>query len=82
MRRFLKDYLGEPMGDPGEMDLSPNIHALMRRHLDDDANFLGDLDLPLQIVAAKQRRGTLQKLLSDIGDASFFSEENFDDEEA
>ena len=85
MRRFLKDYLGEPMGDPGEkLDLSPDIHALMRRHLDDDANFLGDLDLPLQIVAAKRkrRRGTLQKLLSDIGDASFFSEEYFDDEEA
>ena len=82
VRRFLNHYLREPIGEPGKMDLSPGIHALMHKHLGDDADFLGDLDLPLQIVAVKRRRDTLQELLSDLSNASAFSEEYFDDEEA
>ena len=37
------------------MDLSSDIYALVEAHLGDRACFLGDLDLPLQIVAHGRR---------------------------
>jgi hypothetical protein len=33
------------------MDLSPEVYGLVRELIGDDADFLGDLDLPIQLRA-------------------------------
>ncbi|SDE48390.1 sacsin N-terminal ATP-binding-like domain-containing protein [Ruegeria marina] len=82
VRRLFNDYLDKTIGDFGQMDLSPKIYTIIQDHLGDDADFLCDLDLPLQIVTDERRSNTLQEILSGLGDASAFSAENDNDEEA
>lgn len=50
LRRLFEDWPHNPIGQRGYlMDLSPEIHAFVADHLGQDAAFLGDLDLPLQL---------------------------------
>ena len=41
--------LGYDLGEKGNMDCSPEIFEVVSDHIEDDAIFLGDLDLPLQL---------------------------------
>ena len=50
LRRLFEERLAKPLGKRGHMDLSPDIYDFVASHLGwDDALFLGDLDLPLQL---------------------------------
>lgn len=49
LRRLFAERLGHPLGERGDMDRSPEIHQFVTDHLGPDADFLGDLDLPLQL---------------------------------
>lgn len=81
LRRLFQKHLGYDLGDSGNMDLSPNIYRFVAKHLGDGANFFGDLDLPLQIVAGGRRDDVLQDLFSRAEIDSLFSEDFLDDDE-
>ena len=49
LRRLFAERLGHPLGERGDMNLSPRIHDFVVKHLGSDAALLGDLDLPLQL---------------------------------
>jgi hypothetical protein len=49
LRRMFGERFGHPLGERGDMDLSPHIYGFVDKHLGPDAAFLGDLDLPLQL---------------------------------
>lgn len=66
LRALLSEHLGFDLGLEAKMDLSAEIHAFVKSHIGDRACFLGDLDLPLQIVAHGHRDDVLQGLLQGI----------------
>jgi hypothetical protein len=50
VRRLFAERLRYPLGERGNMDLSPEIHLFVVDHLrQKDATFMGDFDLPLQL---------------------------------
>ncbi len=49
LRRLFAERLRYPLGERGDMDLSPKIYHFVADHLGPDVDFLGDLDLPLQL---------------------------------
>jgi hypothetical protein len=55
MRRLFTEKLGHPLEDSASMDSAPTIHRIVTKYLGDRADFLGDLDLPLQILADGRR---------------------------
>lgn len=55
LRTLFWEKLGCSLDDTATMDLSPDIFGFVQQHLNDRADFLGDLDLPLQIVADGRR---------------------------
>jgi len=63
------------------MDLSPKVHAYVKDHIGDRANFLGDLDLPLQIVAHGRRDNVLHDLLHRHTLFDFDNDSPVDDDE-
>jgi hypothetical protein len=63
------------------MDLSAEIHAFVKSHIGDRACFLGDLDLPLQIVAQGRRDDVLQNLLQGIAPFGIGKDTLIDDNE-
>jgi hypothetical protein len=63
VRALFSRHLGIDLGPEARMDLSSVIYAHVRDHIGDRANFLGDLDLPLQIVAHGRRDDVLHDLL-------------------
>ena len=63
LRALFSEHLGFDLGLEAKMDLSAEIHAFVKSHIGDRACFLGDLDLPLQIVAHGRRYDVLQDLL-------------------
>ncbi|MGL3210965.1 hypothetical protein [Bradyrhizobium sp. BR 1433] len=69
LRALFSRHLGIDLGPEAKMDLSRDIHARVEAHIGDRACFLGDLDLPLQIVAHGRRDDVLQSLLE--GPTSF-----------
>ncbi len=63
------------------MDLSSEIHAHVKSHIGDRADFLGDLDLPLQIVANGRRDDVLHDLLHGRTPFDFNTNTPIDDDE-
>jgi len=63
VRALFSKHLGIDLGPEAKMDLSSDIHALVEAHIGHRACFLGDLDLPLQIVTHGRRDDVLQALL-------------------
>ena len=53
LRGLFAEQLAFPLGDKASMDLSRDIFAFVQGHLKGRANFLGDLDLPFQVLADK-----------------------------
>lgn len=49
VRRLFAERLGHSLGERGSMDMSPDVHRFVVDYLGPDADFLGDLDLPLQL---------------------------------
>jgi hypothetical protein len=77
---FLK-HLGIDLGPEAKMDLSSDIYALVEARVGDRACFLGDLDLPLQIVAHGRRDDVLHGLLHGSGSFDFDTDTIDDDED-
>lgn len=63
VRRLLTEQLCLSIDDRSDMDLAPEIYEIVRSHLDDLADFGGDFDLPLQIIADQSWAGELDGLL-------------------
>ncbi|ESR26344.1 sacsin N-terminal ATP-binding-like domain-containing protein [Lutibaculum baratangense] len=75
LRRLFEMRLGEPLGERADMDLAPFVHESIRAYLGDRADFLGDLDLPLQILAVRETiggepspSGTVREHVRDVED--------------
>jgi hypothetical protein len=66
LRALFSEHLGFDLGLEAKMDLSAEIQAFVKSHIGDRACFLGDLDLPLQIVAHGRRDDVFQDLLQGI----------------
>lgn len=85
VRRLLNDQLWLSVDDRSDMDMAPEIYAIVRSHLGDLADFGGDFDLPLQIIAEQGSAGELDGLLqAAITDDPTVAEEGdgeIDDEE-
>jgi hypothetical protein len=60
VRNLCRSELDLNLGDAGDMDQSHEIYDTVKVHLGPDAGFLGDLDLPMQIICDAQHE---QKLL-------------------
>lgn len=80
LRVLFADRLCENLNPSANMDASPKIYDFVREHLDDHADFLGDLDLPLQIRAQSTSFAGSTLSGEDEPDASY--EEDDDQEEA
>jgi hypothetical protein len=63
LRALFSNYLGFNLGNEAKMDLSAEIFCFVNGHIGERASFLGDLDLPLQIVADGRRDDILRDLL-------------------
>lgn len=63
VRVLFSRHLGIDLGPEARMDLSLEIHAHVESYIGDRVDFLGDLDLPLQIVAHGRRDDVLHDLL-------------------
>ncbi|MCW2275300.1 hypothetical protein GJ654_12505 [Rhodoblastus acidophilus] len=81
VRALFADNLGIDLGPEANMDLSPDIYAQVEANIGDRASFLGDLDLPLQIIAQGRREDLLQALLDGPMPFEFDTNTNTDDEE-
>ena len=81
VRALFARHLGVDLGPEPKMDLSSNIYALVKAHIGDRACFLGDLDLPLQIVAHGRRDDLLQALLHGPAPFDFDANTSIDDDE-
>jgi hypothetical protein len=81
VRELFSRYLGLDLGPEAKMDLTSSIYAHVRDKIRDRASFLGDLDLPLQIVAHGSRNDVLQELLSGAAPSDFAADPPTDDDE-
>ncbi|MCW2283152.1 hypothetical protein M2323_000922 [Rhodoblastus acidophilus] len=81
VRSLFANNLGIDLGPEANMDLSPEIYAQVEAHIGDRAIFLGDLDLPLQIVAHGRRVEVLQALLHGPTPFDFDNNTSTDDDE-
>lgn len=59
VRNLCRNHIGYDLGEPGDMELSRELHDLVESHLGHDADFLGDLDLPMQIISDARREAVL-----------------------
>lgn len=59
VRNLCRNQIGHDLGEPGDMELSRELHNVVASHLGLDADFLGDLDLPMQIVSDTRREAVL-----------------------
>lgn len=69
-RRVRKLCCGEldlNLGEAGNMDQSREIYDTVKAHLGPDADFLGDLDLPMQIISDATHEGQLLRLSARHG---------------
>ncbi|ODR88863.1 hypothetical protein A8M32_20455 [Sinorhizobium alkalisoli] len=62
VRNLCRNHIGHDLGEPGDMELSRELHEVVESHLGLDADFLGDLDLPMQIVSDARREAVLLML--------------------
>lgn len=81
VRALFSRHLGIDLGPEAKMDLSSEIHAHVKSHIGDRADFLGDLDLPLQIVAHGRRDDALHDLLHGCTAFDFNTNTPIDDDE-
>lgn len=81
VRALFSKHLGIDLGPVASMDLSPEVHAHVKSHIGDRAEFLGDLDLPLQIVAHGRRDNVLHDLLHRHTPFDFDANSPIDDDE-
>ena len=72
LRRVFKAHLGQDLGETANMDLSLKVFEIVKESLGPLATFMGDLDLPLQIVADGSHAEVLAEIVGDaaISDAS------------
>ena len=69
-RRVRKLCCGEldlNLGEAGDMDQSREIYDTVKAHLGLDADFLGDLDLPMQLISDARHEGQLLMLSARHG---------------
>ncbi|MGX9991939.1 sacsin N-terminal ATP-binding-like domain-containing protein [Rhizobium sp. Z1P35] len=76
VRNLCRNHIGYDLGEPGDMELSRELHDVITSHLGQDADFLGDLDLPMQIVSDTRREAVLLMLAGSGGR----SDTHFEDE--
>ncbi|MDR7225232.1 sacsin N-terminal ATP-binding-like domain-containing protein [Aminobacter aminovorans] len=62
VRNLCRNHIGYDLGESGDMELSRDLHDLVESHLARDADFLGDLDLPMQIVSDARNESVLLML--------------------
>ena len=53
LRTLFEERLGESIGERADMDVAPYAYKTVSEHLGERAGFLGDIDLPLQILALR-----------------------------
>ncbi len=63
VRNLCRNYIGHDLGEPGDMELSRKLYEVVESHLGPDAEFLGDLDLPMQLVSGIRREAVLHMLV-------------------
>ncbi len=70
VRRFFENELGHRLGSRAGMDLSPEMFEFLQSILGNDATFMGDLDLPLQLYTQQGHvwREEGNELLDDADD--------------
>lgn len=81
LRTLFFKHLGVDLGPDAGMDLSSEIYDHVKSHLGDRVDFLGDLDLPLQIVANGRRDDVLHELLHERTPLDFNTNTPIDDDE-
>ncbi|MGO8203483.1 sacsin N-terminal ATP-binding-like domain-containing protein [Rhizobium ruizarguesonis] len=62
VRNLCRNHIGHDLGEESDMELSRELYDVIESHLGLDADFLGDLDLPMQIVSETPREGVLLML--------------------
>lgn len=62
VRKLCHAQIDLDLGHIGDMDHSREIHETVKGHLGPDAGFLGDLDLPMQIISDGAHEGQLLML--------------------
>jgi len=77
VRKLCRDQINLDLGETGNMDHSRELYDTVKTHLGPDADFLGDLDLPMQIISDAAHEGQLL-ILSARHD---FVEGDYDDED-
>jgi hypothetical protein len=65
LRRVFKAHLGQDLGETANMDLSLKVFETVKESLGPLATFMGDLDLPLQIVADGSHAEVLTEIVGD-----------------
>ncbi|MBR7651737.1 hypothetical protein KCX83_05295 [Brucella oryzae] len=59
VRKLCRAEIDLDLGESGNMDQSREIYDIVKVHLGPDADFLGDLDLPMQIISDATHEGQL-----------------------
>jgi len=62
VRKLCRDQIDLDLGETGAMDHSREVFKTVKFHLDTDADFLGDLDLPMQIISSASHELKLQQI--------------------
>jgi hypothetical protein len=81
VRALSSRVLGIDLGPEARMDLSTELYAHIRSCIGNRVDFLGDLDLPLQIVAHGRRDHVLHDLLNGSTPSDLDSDTPLDDDE-
>ena len=62
VRKLCRAQIDLDLGETGNMDHSRELYDTVKTHLGPDADFLGDLDLPMQIISDAAHEGQLLML--------------------
>lgn len=63
LRRVFRAHLGQDLGETANMDLSLKVFEIVKESLGPLATFMGDLDMPLQIVADGSHAEVLNEIV-------------------
>lgn len=79
VRKLCRAQINLDLGEAGDMDDSRELYSVIKYHLGADADFLGDLDLPMQTIsdAAHERQLLMLSARDDIDEYDF---EDVDDD--
>jgi hypothetical protein len=62
VRKLCRDQIDLDLGETSAMDHSREVFKTVKIHLGTDADFLGDLDLPMQIISSASHELKLQQI--------------------